>query len=82
MTSIKPGRYQHYKGKFYQVTGIALNTETREKLVLYKALYDVSELKEEYGDEPIFARPYKMFIEQVTVGDKKVPRFKLVRKIR
>jgi len=79
MTTIKLGKYRHYKGKYYQVIGVALHTETREKLVLYKALYDVPDLKEEYGDEPIFARPYKMFIENVTIDGKEIPCFKYIK---
>ena len=79
MSNIKPGKYQNYKGNFYRVIGVALNTETREKLVLYKALYDVPDLHEEYGDEPVFARPYKMFVGSVTIDGKKVPRFKYIK---
>jgi hypothetical protein len=75
---IKLGKYQHYKNKFYKVIGFALHTETREKLVLYKALYETPALTEEYGEEPTFARPYKMFAEEVEVNGKKVPRFKFV----
>ena len=79
MSNIKPGKYQNYKGNFYQVIGVALNTETREKLVLYKALYATPDLTKEYGKEPIFARPYKMFVETVTIDGKKVPRFKYIK---
>lgn len=37
---LKGGKYRHYKGKDYQVLGVALHTETREELVVYKALYE------------------------------------------
>ncbi|RLG13553.1 MAG: hypothetical protein DRN66_03990 [Candidatus Nanohalarchaeota archaeon] len=47
-------------------------------MVLYKALYDVPELKEEYGNEPLFARPFEMFFENVKINGKKISRFKYI----
>jgi len=79
MTTIKPGKYQHYKGKLYQVIGFALHTETRKKLVLYKALYETPDLTKKYGKDPVFARPYKMFVETVNIAGKKIPRFNPVK---
>ena len=38
---MKLGRYRHYKGKEYQVLGVVMHTETNEKLVLYKAFYEI-----------------------------------------
>lgn len=31
MTAIKYGKYQHYKGRFYEVIGIARHSETLEE---------------------------------------------------
>ena len=68
---IIPRKYRHYKGKFYDVIGIARHSETLEKLVVYQALYD----SEEFGANSLWVRPLKMFTENVTVDGKEVPRF-------
>lgn len=47
---------RHFKGKDYLVLDIAEHTETREKLVIYKALY---------GKNEVYARPVKMFLSEV-----------------
>jgi hypothetical protein len=65
------GTYQHYKGKLYEVIGIAKHSETLEEMVVYKALYQ----KE---GENLWVRPLKMFAERVLVEGKEVNRFKLV----
>lgn len=69
------GLYKHYKGAMYEVIDVALHTETQAKLVLYHALYDCPQLTAEYGDKPIFARPYNMFFETVKYQGRIVPRF-------
>lgn len=63
---IKLGKYRHYKGKDYQVLGVAKHSETGEELVVYKKLYD---------DYSMWVRPLKMFIENVEIDGKKMPRF-------
>jgi hypothetical protein len=82
MSELKLGKYQHYKGKYYEVIGIALDTETREKMVLYKCLYPVNDLPEEYGKDPIFTRSYDNFTENVEIKEQKVPRFKFIGQIK
>ena len=73
--TISPGKYRHYKGKYYQVIGIARHSETLEELVLYKALYT-----SEFGENSLWVRPKKMFMEDVEVDGKKIPRFEWVSK--
>lgn len=65
--SVKLGKYRHYKGKDYEVIGVAKHSETLEEMVVYRALY---------GEGQIWVRPLKMFSEEVEVDDKKIPRFK------
>ena len=56
MESIKPGRYRHFKGKEYEVLGVARHSETDEELVVYRALY---------GDFGLWVRPVSMWNEAV-----------------
>ena len=72
---MKPGRYRHYKGKYYRVLGVALDVVKEQKVVLYNALYPCPELTDEYGDTPVFSRPYDMFFEKVMVDGREIPRF-------
>ncbi len=64
-----PGTYRHYKGNHYEVLMIGTHTETQEKLVIYKALYEPFE---------VWVRPLEMFLETVEVDGVVVPRFKRV----
>lgn len=74
MTKVKLGKYKHYKGNFYEVIGVAKHSETKEELVIYKGLYE----DEEFGKNPTWARPTKIFLEKVEVNGKEIPRFEFV----
>ncbi len=66
MESIKPGRYRHFKGKEYEVLGVARHSETEEELVVYRALY---------GDFGLWVRPMSMWTETVERDGKTFRRF-------
>ena len=68
---IKLGVYKHYKGKYYQVIGIAKHSETLEELVVYYCLY----LNQ---DGQLWVRSAAMFQEQIIVNGKKTARFTYV----
>ena len=34
------GIYKHFKGDYYIIEGLAIHSETKEKCVVYRALYD------------------------------------------
>ena len=72
--NVKLGKYKHYKGKQYEVIGLARHSETLEELVIYKALYK----SEEFGDNSLWARPKEMFIENVKKDGKEIPRFEFI----
>jgi hypothetical protein len=74
MEKIKLGKYKHYKGKFYEVIGIARHSETLEELVVYRALYE----SKEFGNNSLWARPKEMFFEKVIVDGKEIPRFEFI----
>ena len=74
MDELELGKYQHFKGNSYEVIGVAHHSETLEELVVYKALYD----SEEFGPNSLWVRPKRMFMEDVVVDGKKMPRFRYV----
>jgi hypothetical protein len=72
MESIKIGsKYKHFKGKEYEVIGVAKHSETLEDFVVYKALY---------GENDIWIRPINMFLEEVEFNGQKVKRFEYISK--
>lgn len=69
MKKIKVGRYKHFKGKEYEVIGLAKHSETLEEFVVYRALY---------GNKDLWIRPKKMFLEKVQKEGKSVKRFRYI----
>ena len=60
------GRYRHYKGGLYTVTGLAILEATEEVCVIYRA---------EYGEHLSFVRALSVWLEMVDVDGTMAPRF-------
>ena len=59
MEEVKIGKiYRHFKGNYYFVESRALDSETKEWMVVYKPLYDRE-------DSKIWVRSEKMFLEEI-----------------
>lgn len=61
METVKIGRvYRHFKGNYYYIQDIGQFSETKERMVIYKSLYNRND---EHGE--LWIRPEKMFLEQI-----------------
>ena len=59
MEQVKIGKvYRHFKGNYYFVENVALDSETKERIVVYKPIYDRT-------DSQIWVRRETMFLEQI-----------------
>ncbi|MBQ8996858.1 DUF1653 domain-containing protein [Candidatus Saccharibacteria bacterium] len=59
------GVYKHFKGKYYLVEEVAIDSETLGEMVVYRQLYDEGRL---------YVRPLEMFLSEV--DHKKYPEVK------
>ncbi len=50
------GIYKHFKGDYYLVEDVALDSETKEEVVVYRRLY---------GDGSLWVRKKEMFLSKV-----------------
>lgn len=50
------GVYKHFKGDYYLVEDVALNSEDKSEYVVYRRLY---------GDGSLWIRPKEMFLSEV-----------------
>ena len=66
---IVPGKYRHFKGKYYEVIGVAKHSETEEEMVVYRQLY---------GEHGLWVRPASMWEETVERDGKTYRRFTYV----
>lgn len=55
--------YRHFKGNYYYIQEVALDSENKERMVIYRPLY-------ERQDSKVWVRPEKMFFEEVPEGRK------------
>lgn len=80
MTRLKPQiweHYTHYKNpdKQYEIVCIAKDKETLQDLVIYRALYPITDLGEEFAKDPVFSRKIEDFMTMLPDGTE---RFKKV----
>ena len=60
MNEVEGGKvYRHFKGNYSFVEIVALDSETKERIVVYKPLY-------ERNDSRIWVRREKMFLEEIS----------------
>ncbi len=71
---IKSGKYQHFKGNYYQVLHCARHSETQEWFVVYKPLYQTTNNEQ----NNIWIRPLAMFDETIEREGKVVKRFSYI----
>ena len=51
--------YRHFKGNYYFVEDIAYDSETQERMVVYKPIYERNDKKK------LWVRPEKMFLSEI-----------------
>lgn len=66
MDELKPGKYRHFKGNYYELLYVARHSETMEEMVVYRALY---------GEHGVWVRPASMWNETVVRDGKTYRRF-------
>jgi len=71
---MKLGKYKHYKGGTVEVLSVAHHSETLEEMVVYKCMYESGN----FGIGSIWVRPKKMFLENVVIEGRTIPRFEQI----
>ena len=51
--------YRHFKGNYYFVEDVAYDSETKERMVVYKPLYNREDNRQ------LWVRPEKMFLSEI-----------------
>jgi hypothetical protein len=90
MAKVVKGTWQHYKGDFYEVLGIAQDPTREGDFVVYQALGITEDLKREH-EEPVLRTGNKGALSICTIerftelvgggeysGGRQVPRFRLI----
>ena len=68
MKNMQLGRYEHFKGGYYDVIAVGKHSETLEDYVVYR----------HEDDGSVWVRPLSMFTELVEKDGLKIPRFRYV----
>lgn len=63
--------FQHFKSGHYRYVGTAFHSETRQRMVVYQALY---------GEQQYWVRPESMFFETIERDGRQLVRFQEVEK--
>ncbi|MDD2935257.1 MAG: DUF1653 domain-containing protein [Candidatus Pacebacteria bacterium] len=74
MEEIKLGKYKHFKGTFVEVIGLAYDSETLERVVVYLHPDPVKGL----GENTMWVRPLEMFTEIIERDGKMMKRFEYI----
>lgn len=62
MEEVQIGKvYRHFKGNYYFVENIAYDSETTERIVVYKPLYERADKRQ------LWVRPEKMFLSEIPI---------------
>ena len=60
MDAVNIGKvYRHFKGNYYFVENVAYHSETQERMVVYKPLYNRDD------NRFIWVRPEEMFLQEI-----------------
>ncbi len=60
MEKVETGKvYRHFKGNYYFVENVAYDSETQERMVVYRPLYERKDGKQ------LWIRAEKMFLEEI-----------------
>ena len=62
MEKVETGKvYRHFKGNYYFVENVAYDSETQERMVVYRPLYERKDGKQ------LWIRPEKMFLSEIPI---------------
>lgn len=60
MEKVETGKvYRHFKGNYYFAENVAYDSETQERMAVYRPLYEREDGKQ------LWIRPEKMFLEEI-----------------
>ena len=67
--------YKHYSGKVYRIIALARDSENPTNILV---IYQGQQECPTFGQNPMWARPYAMFIEEATINGLKKARFEKI----